>query len=154
MGRGPCCNAGLFERINYLLSFRHFAQRSFAASPTRFRPASELASLQDIVLVIEAAGENSLRMTIQNERTGINRTEVRPTDGKEHKEERWPDVTSVCTMVDDHHMHVIVLKDGKPLQITEIRYSVDGMTRTSTRKGTRVGGGDLPQPYIAVYDRQ
>jgi hypothetical protein len=117
-------------------------------------PPSDAAVLKGEIVTIESAGENAMRLTRENPATGKKTVSTGVWDGKEHPNESEPGVTSISTRLDDRHSRRVFKKDGKVKQTLEISHSVDGKTRTVTRKGIRTNGKEIPQPWIEVYDRQ
>ncbi|SRR6266478_1968813 len=117
-------------------------------------PESDVAALKNEIITIESAGENKSRMIREDLTTGKKTVSTGVWDGKEHKDESVPGLTSVSTRLDDRHSRRVFKQDGKVEQTLEISHSADGKTRTLTRKGIRTNGKEFPQPWIAVYDRQ
>src|SRR3954471_751294 len=117
-------------------------------------PASEVAARKGETGTFEPAGDHTVRFTRVNPTTGSKTVSTALQDGKEHPYESIPGMTSISTNLDDRQHRTVFKRDGKVLSTLEVSHSIDGKTRTLTRKGIRTNGKKIPQPWIEVYDRQ
>ncbi|HEY6127143.1 MAG TPA: hypothetical protein VIW23_03070 [Candidatus Acidoferrum sp.] len=118
---------------------------------SKFPPGAQ----KNTTVVYEPAGD-SVKVTLDGVGADGKPTHSEWTgkfDGKDYPSTgSTTDDARAYTKINDHTLHVVLKKDGKPVATAHIVTSADGKTRTVTVSSTDAKG--KKQTSIAVYDKQ